>query len=135
MKTLSTPTSPSRMSSAVSVTPFGERLCVSMKLRTALPSPGAEAVLVRAAGAGRDAVDVAPHVLVGRLGPLQHEIEPEAVLVALRDSVNGASCTGRAARSREDLLQVVDEPFGVLERPPSAPFASSSKTIFSPLCR
>ena len=38
-KTLSTPTSPSRMSSAVSVTPFGDRLCVSMKLRTALPRP------------------------------------------------------------------------------------------------
>ncbi len=30
MKTLSTPVSPSRMSSAVSVTPFGVRLCVSM---------------------------------------------------------------------------------------------------------
>ena len=30
---------PSRMSSAVSVTPFGERLCVSMKLRIALPMP------------------------------------------------------------------------------------------------
>ena len=27
------------MSSAVSVTPFGDRLCVSMKLRTALPRP------------------------------------------------------------------------------------------------
>jgi hypothetical protein len=30
MNTLSTPTTPSRMSSAVSVTPFGDRLCVSM---------------------------------------------------------------------------------------------------------
>ena len=39
MKRLSTPVSPSRMSSAVSVTPFGVRLCVSMKLRTALPMP------------------------------------------------------------------------------------------------
>ena len=38
-KMLSTATSPSRMSSAVSVTPFGDRLCVSMKLRTALPRP------------------------------------------------------------------------------------------------
>ena len=38
-KMLSTPTTPSRMSSAVSVTPFGERLCVSMKLRIALPTP------------------------------------------------------------------------------------------------
>ena len=74
-----TPVSPSRMSSAASVTPFGDRLCVSMKLRTALPMPGAQAVFVRAAGAGRDAVDVRPDVLVGRLGPLQHEIEPQAL--------------------------------------------------------
>ena len=85
------------MSSAVSVTPFGERLCVSMKLRTALPMPGAQAVLVRAAGAGRNAVDVDADVLVGRLGPLQHEIEPEAVRPCSR--VNGASCTGFAPRS------------------------------------
>ena len=34
-----TPVSPSRMSSAVRVTPFGVRLCVSMKLRTAFPRP------------------------------------------------------------------------------------------------
>ena len=39
MKTLRTAINPSRMSSAVSVTPFGDRLCVSMKLRTALPRP------------------------------------------------------------------------------------------------
>ncbi len=37
--TLRTPVRPSRMSSAVSVTPFGDRLCVSMKFRTALPTP------------------------------------------------------------------------------------------------
>ena len=83
MKMLSTPTTPSRMSSAVSVTPFGERLCVSMKLRIALPMPRAQAVLVRAARPRRDAVDVAAEVLVGRLGPPQHEVEPEARLVVL----------------------------------------------------
>ena len=48
-----------------------------------LAEPGAEAVLVRAAGAGRDAVDVAAHVLVGRLRPLQRQVEPDAALVAL----------------------------------------------------
>ena len=36
-----------------------------------LADAGAQAVLVRAARAGRDAVDVAAQVLVGRLGPLQ----------------------------------------------------------------
>ena len=40
-----------------------------------LAEAGAEAVLVRAAGAGRDAVDVAAHVLVGRLRPLQRQVE------------------------------------------------------------
>ena len=48
-----------------------------------LAEAGAEAVLVRAARSGRDAVDVAAHVLVGRLRPLQHEVEPDAALVAL----------------------------------------------------
>ena len=46
-----------------------------------LAEPRAEAVLVRAARAGRDAVDVAPQELVGRLGPLQHELGAEAVLL------------------------------------------------------
>ena len=48
-----------------------------------LAEAGAEAVLVRAAGSRRDAVDVAADVLVGRLRPLQREVEPDAVLVAL----------------------------------------------------
>ena len=39
MNTLRMPTTPSRMSSVVSVTPFGVRLCVSMKLRIALLMP------------------------------------------------------------------------------------------------
>ena len=38
-KMLRTPVNPSRMSSAVRVTPLGVRPCVSMKLRTALPRP------------------------------------------------------------------------------------------------
>ena len=48
-----------------------------------LAEPGAEAVLVRAARSRGDAVDVAAHVLVGRLRPLQREVEPDAALVAL----------------------------------------------------
>ncbi len=74
---------PSRMSSAVSVTPFGERLCVSMKLRIALPSPARRPFSCVPPDAGRNAVDVAAQVLVGRLGPLQDEIEPQPGLVVL----------------------------------------------------
>ena len=61
-----------------------------------LADAGAQPALVRAAGSGRDAVDVRAHVLVGRLGPLQHEIERRPSSFA---SVNGASCTGLAPRS------------------------------------
>src|SRR5207302_563070 len=39
---------------------------------------GAKSVLVRAARRGRDAIDVRAEVLVGRLGPLKHEIAPRA---------------------------------------------------------
>ena len=69
------------MSSAASVTPFGDRLCVSMKLRTALPMPARRPVLVRAARSGRDAVHVRPQVLVGRFRPLQHEVEPQPLVL------------------------------------------------------
>ena len=48
-----------------------------------LADAAAQPVLVRAAGRGRNAVDVAAQVLVGRLGPLQHEIEPQSGLVVL----------------------------------------------------
>ena len=85
MNTLSTPTSPSRMSSAVSVTPFGVSVCVSMKFRTALTRPPRKPVLVRPARAGRDAVDVAADVLVGRLGPLQRQVEAQAVVSRASD--------------------------------------------------
>jgi hypothetical protein len=54
-----------------------------MKLRMALPIPRAEAVLVRAARAGGDAVHVAADVLVGRLGPEEGQVEFHAALVAL----------------------------------------------------
>ena len=47
-----------------------------------LADAGAQAVLVRAARTGRDAVDVRPDVLVGRFGPLEHEVEPDAFVPA-----------------------------------------------------
>ena len=50
-----------------------------------LADAGAQAVLVRAADAGRDAVDVAAKVLVGRLGPLQHELDLDAVFFLERE--------------------------------------------------
>ncbi len=72
----------------------------------------AQPVLVRAARSGRDAVDVRANVLVGRFGPLQHEIEPQPLV---RFRTNGDVVHRLGAALRDDLLQVVDEPFGVLE--------------------
>ena len=98
--TLSTATSPSRMSSAVSVTPFGRQVVGVDEVADRLAQAGAEAVLVRAARSRRNAVDVAAHVLVGGLRPLQREVEPDAALVALAARrLNGASWTGGADRS------------------------------------
>ena len=96
MKTLSTPVSPSRMSSAVIVTPLGERLCVSMKLRTALPSPA------------RSPFSCVPPDPVGM--PFTYDRTCSSVASvhcstrssrspSSRLSVNGVSCTGLAPRS------------------------------------
>ena len=100
------------MSSAVSVTPLGDRLCVSMKLRTALPMParrpfscvppepvGMPFTYERMCSSVASVhcstqVDPQPFVLVQRERRLVHRLR-----AALRD----------------DRLQVVDEPFGVLE--------------------
>ena len=69
-----------------------------------LAEAGAQPVLVRAARPGRDAVHVAPHVLVGRLRPLQHQVEPHPglVLAAVR---NGASWTTALPRSFTTLAR------------------------------
>ena len=93
--TLTTPVSPSRMSSAVIVTPFGERLCVSMKLRTALPMPA------------RSPLSCVPPEPVGM--PFTYDRRCSSVYSvhcstrssrspSSFDSVNGASCTGFAPR-------------------------------------
>src|SRR4029078_4326082 len=55
-----------------------------------LSEAGSKAVLVRAAGSRRNAVDVAAHVLVGGLRPLQREIETEAPVFTARERVLGA---------------------------------------------
>ena len=71
----------------------------------------AQAVLVRAAGAGGDAVDVAAQVLVGRFGPLQHAVEAQAVLAVDRERLLVDRL--RAALG-DDLAEVVDDAFVVL---------------------
>ncbi len=62
--------------------------------------------------AGRNAVDVAADVLVGGLGPLQHQLHLEPVLLFERE---GRFVHGLGAALADDLLQVVGDAFGVLE--------------------
>ena len=100
-----------------------------------LAEAGAEAVLVRAARCRRDAVDVAAHVLVGRLRPLQRDIEPRCRSRRFPREANGASCTGTRRPLGEDLLQVVGRGPRCAGRRRFSAVASSSKTIFTPLCR
>ena len=84
------------------------------EIANGLAQAGAEAVLVRAARSRGDAVHVAAHVLVGRLRPLQREIQPEPGLVALLRHGERRVVHGRRGSLREDFLQVVRQPFGVL---------------------
>ena len=44
-----------------------------------LAEAGAQAVFVSSPGPGRDPVDVTPQVLVGGFGPLQRQVDPQAV--------------------------------------------------------
>ena len=69
-----------------------------------LAETGAQPVFVRPARARRNAIDVASDVLVGRLGPLQHQVEPRLTLASLdeRDVVNRF-----CAALLDNLLQVV----------------------------
>ena len=70
---------------------------------------------MRAAGAGRDAVDVTAQVLVGRLRPLQHELEPRTTLVPRPLQRERRIVHRRRLALGDDLLQIVDESFAVLE--------------------
>ena len=74
--------------------------------------PGAQPVLVRAARAGGNAVDVAADVLVGRLGPLQHEIEPRTAFALEHERGARAPAWPRVRRRSSDE---VGQPFLVLE--------------------
>ena len=78
-----------------------------------LAEPGAQAVFVRAARAGRDAVDVAS-------GCARRSLPSTAARdrgAALRPwlSTNGDLVNGLGASLGDDLLLIVDESFGVLE--------------------
>src|SRR5581483_7872 len=77
-----------------------------------LAEAGAQAGLVRAARSGRNAVDVRAQMLVGRFGPLQDDVDARAVF--LRERERRLVDRLRAALG-DDLPQVVDEPFLVLE--------------------
>ena len=74
-----------------------------------LAEAGAKPVLVRAARPRRNAVDVTAQVLVGRFGPLQHQLDLDAVERERR------LVHGPGALLGDDLLEVVDQPFLVLE--------------------
>ena len=78
-----------------------------------LADAGAQAVLVRAAGARRDAVDVATDLLVGRLGPLHRQVDAETVVLPEHER---RLVDRPDARRREQLLQVGFDAVGVLER-------------------
>ena len=76
-----------------------------------LAEAGAQTVLVRAARAGRDAVDVAAHVLVGGFGPLEHGVEPRPALAVQHE---GTLVHGLRAAVLHDLREEVGEPLLVL---------------------
>src|SRR5690606_35578762 len=79
-----------------------------------LGQPGPQAVLVRPARRGGNAVDVAAHVLLGRLGPLQDHLDPRAVVPAQRERL---IVYGRRPALGGDFPEVIDDAFIVLERP------------------
>ena len=81
-----------------------------------LAKPRAKAVLVSAARSRRNTVDVAANVLVGRLRPLQRDVEPQAVLVALFRNGKRRLMNRDCRALGEDLLEVVGKPLGVLKR-------------------
>ncbi len=112
MNTLSTPVSPSRMSSAVERHALGRQVVRLDEVADRLADAAAQSAFVRAARSGRDAVDVGPDVLVGRLGPLQREVEPQPIVFGQRER---RFVDRLRAALFDDLLQVVDQPFAVLE--------------------
>ena len=88
-------------------------------------------VFMRAARSSRNAVDVAADVFVRPFGPLQHEIEPQAVLLLERE---GGSWTGLAPLSLTIFWRYASRP-SVCSNVSFVFSLSSSKAIFRPLCR
>ena len=82
-----------------------------------LADAGAQAGFVGAAGAGRHAVDVAAEMLVGRLRPLQHEVDARAGLVVVPAEGEDLLVHRRRAARADDVGQIVLQPLGVLEDP------------------
>ena len=77
-----------------------------------LVDAGPQAAFVSAARRGRNAVDVRAHVLIGRLRPLQHEIEPQSLFLVEHER---RVVHRLGAPFGDDLLQVIDEAFDVLK--------------------
>src|SRR6185369_15552309 len=71
-----------------------------------------QAIFMRAARSGRNAVYIRADVFVGRFSPLQHEVESQPFITVLneRDVVYGLGAT-----LRDDLLLIIDEAFGVFD--------------------
>ncbi len=78
-----------------------------------LPNTGPQSVFVRAARGGGDAVHVRADVLVGGLGPLQHQIDAQSFVLVEHER---RLVDGLRAPFRDDLLEVIDEALRVLER-------------------
>ncbi len=76
-----------------------------------LAEAGAQAVFMRAARSGRDAVDVTAKVFIRRLRPLQHDLELDAVLFLERERRLVHRLDVPIA---DDLPEVIDETLGVL---------------------
>jgi hypothetical protein len=94
--------------------PFRRQIVRVDEVADGFPEARAEPVLVRAAGAGRNAVDVRAHVLVGRLRPSQREVQADAALVAFARQRERDFVDGDRLALGEDFLQVIDEAFLVL---------------------
>ena len=80
-----------------------------------LAEPCAQAALVGTAGAGRHAVHIAPDVLVGRLRPLRHQVDPPAALVVVLRHREDRVVHRRLAARLHDMSQVVRQAVAVAE--------------------
>ena len=88
------------MSSAVSVTPLGWMFLASMKARTALTTAALKPFSCVPPERVGMPLAYERHVVVGRLGPLQDRLEPDAVLLGHgRTAWGGVGALPRSATS------------------------------------